>query len=794
MNHHSRRRSPTEKLRLDWILISILLLAFALRLINLTMLPIFYDEANYLRWAKQTVDKGDLGIALNEVSTLQVWLIALFYQLSPSALWIGRFVSVGVGLLLVALCYRLSWQLYANKDIARLAALLYAVLPYALFHDRVAQNDGLLTLFVALVIWLSVRGIERPSLKYTLPLILAFGLAFLTKRSGILFFVVPGAALVILYGWPGLKQRWRWLLGVFVGFVGVTVPIVAISVGSGDQLAAQTIFSANSRWLDIWAENARLLGDWFYRYFLFGSLIFLGVAMIKLIIRPRRQDIFLAVIALMPILFFAAVSVRWYPRYLLPAIFPLTILLAGQIFSVAQWLSQQIMSRTGRRLGPARSISLLTAMIVLPMGSFAFALLRDPINIALPEIDRWQYVSGWPAGYGLPEVAHYLAGMVIPSQNQKILVWRNSRSIPPRHGLPHYLAESDQLEYKTFDTAAHPWLEIQESLDQAASTSPTYLVLNQPYEKGVPDLEEIPRLRVVETFPKPDNQSQIGLYRWLTPFEYVLSAGNITPRAAVGLPHSLSTIPLDQATQNLTLVRLDPATKTWSDWQNFIADHQLRYVILDARTIRAQTAIFEPFFTTEISSTGEAGAARRKPDHHPTAIPPTGGLGGDYLSLKKLPPNWSLDYDYQSCQVCLFQIWDEVPGQAMLEDDIQLLPAQIASAPWRSHNPLSVTMYWRTTLTKVDPDIAVFLHGVNAQGQLITQQDKTWLEGDFPALIHQPADILSQQFELDLSMVQGNLCLYTGLYRRSSSERFSAVRQGVPVPNNAILLQCGQVE
>jgi hypothetical protein len=774
MSHHSRRCSPTEKWRLDWILTSTLLLAFALRLINLTLLPIFYDEANYLRWAKQTVDKGDLSIALNEVSTLQVWLIALFYKLSPSALWIGRFVSVGVGLLLVALCYRLAWQLYGNKDIARLAALLYAVIPYALFHDRVAQNDGLLSLFVALVIWLSVRGIERPSLKYTLPLILAFGLAFLTKRSGILFFVVPGVALGILYGWLGLKQRWRWLLGVFVGFVGVTVPIVAISVGSGDQLAAQTIFSTNSRWLDIWAENAKLLGDWFYHYFLFGSLIFLGVAMIKLIIRPRRQDVFLAVVALMPILFFAALSVRWYPRYLLPAIFPLMILLAGQIFSVAQWLSQQVRSRTGRYLGPARSISLLAAMIVLPMGSFAFTLLRDPTNIALPEIDRWQYVSGWPAGYGLPEVAHYLADIVTPNQNQKILVWRNSRSIPPRHGLPHYLAESDQLEYKTFDTAAHPWLEIQESLDQAAMISPTYLVLNHPYEKGVPDLKEIPRLRAVATFPKPDNQSQIGLYRWVTPFEYVLSAGNLAPQATVGIPPRLSTIPLDQATQNLMLVRLDPTIKTWSDWQNFIAAHQLNYLVLDAETIRSQAAIFEPFFTTEISSTG--------------------GSGGDHLSLKKLPSNWSLDYNYQSCQVCLFHVWGNAPGQAALGEDIQLLSAQVTSAPWWHYKPLLVTLHWRTTLTTIDPDIAVFLHGVNTQGQLVTQQDKTWLAGGFPTLVHQPADILSQQFELNLSMVQGDLCLYTGLYRRSSGERFSAVQQGAPLPNNAILLQCGQVE
>jgi hypothetical protein len=87
--------------------------------------------------------------------------------------------------------------------------------------------------------------------------------------------------------------------------------------------------------------------------------------------------------------------------------------------------------------------------------------------------------------------------------------------------------------------------------------------------------------------------------------------------------------------------------------------------------------------------------------------------------------------------------------------------------------------------------MAVFLHAISEQGQLVAQHDKTWLDGGFPALLHQPNDILSQRFELDLSSAQGNICLVTGIYRRSTGERLLAYQADQPLPNNAVLLTCG---
>ncbi len=54
-------------------------------------------------------------------------------------------------------------------------------------------------------------------------------------------------------------------------------------------------------------------------------------------------------------------------------------------------------------------------------------------------------------------------------------------------------------------------------------------------------------------------------------------------------------------------------------------------------------------------------------------------------------------------------------------------------------------------------------------------------------------DILSQQFRLDLIQAQGKICLFAGIYKRSSGERLPAQQAGQAVADNAILLTCGVV-
>jgi hypothetical protein len=383
---------------------------------------------------------------------------------------------------------------------------------------------------------------------------------------------------------------------------------------------------------------------------------------------------------------------------------------------------------------------------------FDLALIKDPAQTPLSGEDRRQYVSGMPAGYGLPEAAAFLVELA--DRGEPIYVWRNDRSIPPRYGLSHYLPRHDMITRRSFDTNDHSWAQIEAEFDQAATERLTYLVLNIPYEKGVPGLDEVPQLVLVKRFAKPDDETFMDIYRWLPRAEYLLLTGNLPPGARVGLTPTLAAQPLPTAAERFELSQLtSPLNQAGLD---------LDYVLLDQAALQ------------------------------------TAGLLDEAGQLRQLPAEtWSLDVNDRGCRLCLFRLWSATQPQptATFEQENELLAAQIPAAPWPATEPLRITLYWQTARPDLDPDIAAFIHVVNDQGQLVAQQDITWLAGHFPASEHRPTDILSQRFEFDLTTLSGQVCLTTGLYHRTTGERLAAVEpSGQPLPDNALRLGCNQVQ
>ncbi|RME44085.1 MAG: phospholipid carrier-dependent glycosyltransferase [Caldilineae bacterium] len=727
--------------RMDAVLLASLMLAFALRLANLLQLPVFYDEAVYLNLARETYKSLDATTAFAAASTLQIWLVALVYGLSPSALWVGRFVSAMFGALTAAACYRIAGELYREPWAARLAALLYAVVPYAVFHDRLAQNDGILSFFLALVVYFSLV-VARPAgrralIRNGMWLVLVYGLALLAKRSAVLFLVAPPLAVVLF----GEKKAWLRVAAVVAGMALVTIPVALITVDTGDQLTAHLASFDWPVWSAQLVENVTELGEWFWRYFLPPAVLLLGLALVNLVLFRRRQEMFLFLLAAVPVLFFTPVSETWYPRYLMPSVFPLVILLAGQV---------KVAARLWKQHSPLVAV-LLVGVIALPMFWFDIALARDPLIAHLPQEDRWQYIEGMPAGYGLPEAADFLRQLA--DRQGPINVWRNNRSVPPRYGLWHYLPTHPNIDFDTFRTDRKSWAEIERQFDESAREKPVYLVLNIPYEKGVPNLDELDRLMPVKLFPKPGTAGfVIGVYRWLTPLEYMLLSANLKPGATIGLAPGLANIPMLTAVERLNLVAFTKEPLT------LVSRDELDYLAADSASLR------------------RAGLL-------------------DEEGLLELPPGWTVESGAPSCEPCLFRLWDEGEVQVVAElgTDIVLTGVQLPQAPWPTGVPLPLTLYWQTGRAETDPDMAVFLHAVSGPGQMAAQNDKTWLDGAFPAQIHHPDDILSQQFQLDFAGFEGQVCLYTGMYHRSTGERLAARQRGQLLPDNAIPLGCGSV-
>src|SRR5262249_17843102 len=148
------------------------------------------------------------------------------------------------------------------------------------------------------------------------------------------------------------------------------------------------------------AANLGLAMDWLWTYWT-PALVVLAVLGLAMALGGRdraRPAVFLALAVLGPVLAFVAASGIWYPRYLLfPTVPPLALSPWGFVAAL-----DAIRLRAG--LG-ARAFSVLVAaglvVALTPALRFDLALWTDPGRAPLPAIERFQYVTGWPSGYGM---------------------------------------------------------------------------------------------------------------------------------------------------------------------------------------------------------------------------------------------------------------------------------------------------------------------------------------------------------------------------------------------------------
>src|SRR3989344_8489093 len=128
---------------------AILLLAILLRTYNIFSIPIFADEAIYIRWAQVMRAVSSLRfLPLDDgKQPLFMWLMIPFLKVIGDPLLAGRTLSMLAGLGTLTGIFLVTLRLFKNKKTAILAALIYAVSPFTVFFDRMALVDSLLMCF-----------------------------------------------------------------------------------------------------------------------------------------------------------------------------------------------------------------------------------------------------------------------------------------------------------------------------------------------------------------------------------------------------------------------------------------------------------------------------------------------------------------------------------------------------------------------------------------------------------------------------------------------------------------------
>jgi mannosyltransferase len=160
---HAQTEAPGVGTTSVWLLVFVLLLAFALRLFYLTDKEIWYDEAFAALYAGR--DLGSIvygtitpvqGAAADIHPLLYYFFLHGWMQIGQSP-FVLRFPSVAFGMLAVALVARLGARLFQPK-VGLLAAALTAVSPFHIWYSQEARMYSLLCLVSLVSIYFFVKG------------------------------------------------------------------------------------------------------------------------------------------------------------------------------------------------------------------------------------------------------------------------------------------------------------------------------------------------------------------------------------------------------------------------------------------------------------------------------------------------------------------------------------------------------------------------------------------------------------------------------------------------------------
>ncbi|MBI3764335.1 MAG: glycosyltransferase family 39 protein, partial [Chloroflexi bacterium] len=405
-----------------WPELCLVLTFCALRLRHLLALPGFFDEAIHIRWAK-LVWAGQFSLAAADGRLLNVWAYALFFPFE-AGLWIARNVEVLLATLGFAALMTAGRRLFSRR-VALIAALLYAIIPLAFFYERMALVDPFaaplvsLTL-LAVVVGLQLRRDDPATGRWLAAAGLLLAALLLTKLTNLLFAPLPLLAALILSSRDNRRRAAREVILIYTVAavpVGVVVGALRLVAHSDLGLALVSTRTAPAPILGRLTANAASLYDFARAYLGWPVMLMIAAGFIAALL-SRDQARWLVLTAAAPPLgaLLAGTNVV-ESRFLVPVL-PLLALMAGwgtaealeKISSLTQKPNTNYTNNSHISRNPWRIQWVMAAVgsiAVLASGPARFLWLAwdRPGELPLAAPDRFEYVEGWPAGFGIREAA-----------------------------------------------------------------------------------------------------------------------------------------------------------------------------------------------------------------------------------------------------------------------------------------------------------------------------------------------------------------------------------------------------
>lgn len=453
-----------------WIIV-LTLTALLSRIVNLLKVPIFTDEAIYIRWAQiGLADPAHRFISLTDgKQPLFTWFMYPALKIFDNPLFAGRIISVFSGIFAVAGIYLLAKELF-GRTTARLASLIYLISPFAIVYDRLALMDSLLAAIGIWSLYLEVMLIKKPRLDLSLILGFTIGLGVLTKSSALFsLYLLPFSLVIFDFKSKKIIRLFaKWLGFGCISFIIIQVMYNLLRLSPWFYLVKQKNYSFILTLPEfmkapfaLFMPNLNGLIPMLISYLTWPVFIAVAAGAITALIRKERKILLLLVWFIFPFLSLAAFGKVIFPRFMLFMVYPLFIIAAYLLSETINW---------------SKRISKPFVLIIPAVLFYAFfqslVLIINPVYADIPKSDRNQLFDDWPSGYGVNEVISYIKNKSL--EGKVVLGTEGTFGLNPAV-YEIYLGTNKNVEIHGF----WPVSEVPEILIKSANDHPTYLVFKE---------------------------------------------------------------------------------------------------------------------------------------------------------------------------------------------------------------------------------------------------------------------------------------------------------------------------
>ncbi len=467
------KKDLSKKLILS--VLGIITLFLFTRIFNLGKLPIFADEAIYVRWAQIMRAEPSLRfLPLQDgKQPLFMWAVIPLLKLFKDPLIAGRMLSVFSGLFsLLGVLFLGRLLNFKNNEII-LVGLIYVWLPFAGFFERMALVDSLLAGFTIWSFILSLLLAKTQRLDVSMLLGFVLGGALLTKSPGKIF---VGLAILTLVWQSIFDFSLKKIIKRF-GLFGVSLVIAFMMynilrlgpnfhmIGLRNQDYIWSFSDLKKQpFVSLWSNlghSLRYYRDYLTWPFFVLSILGLGEVVLEKFKQRKFGRLDLLMWMFLPLLGIAAIGKTFTARYIL---FTIPFAVIFMVYGL----------RLIKKLFPQKIYFIVLASAFMPAFLFTYFLWNNPVKANLPKDEHSGYLQDWTAGWGIKEISQYLKAR--PKDNQ-ILVGTEGYFGTLPDGLQIYVQDEPNINVIGVGL---PISEIpKELLEAKAAGNEVYLVVNQ---------------------------------------------------------------------------------------------------------------------------------------------------------------------------------------------------------------------------------------------------------------------------------------------------------------------------